>query len=189
MYPRLAFFATVAALFVAAVADLSIVSPGGPDLWWIANSENNIVWTCDASPYTNFTILITNQNLSVFAGPIAIVAIENNYDCSRTITQDQANQPAGTGYIIQLASPFNETDVYAQSQPFEIKALGSAYPATSATPTTGGTQTGSAAVAASASATGSSGSSSQSGTASFNAKMSFAGLGLAAIAALFTFMA
>jgi len=192
MYPRFAFLATVAALFAAAMADLSIISPGGPDLWWIANSENNIVWTCDASPYSNFTVLITNQDLRVFAGPIAIVAIQSNYDCSKTITQEQANQPAGTGYLIQLANPFNETDVYAQSQPFEIKALGAAYPATSATPTVAGTQTGSAASASATGASGSSPSSSssaQTGAASFNNKLSFTGLGLVAFAALFTFMA
>jgi hypothetical protein len=189
MYPRLAFFAAVTALFGAATADLSIISPGGSDLWWVANSENNIVWTCDSSPYTNFTILVTNSNPSVFSGPIAIVAIENNYDCSKTITQEQANQPVGTGYMIQLASPFNETDVYAQSQPFEIKALGSEYPASSATPTESATQTASASSGSASSSSTSTSSSTHTGAASYNSKLSSAGLGIAAIAALFGFMA
>ena len=45
------------------------------------------------------------------AAPLAIIAQENNFDCSKTITQDQANQPAGTGYTILLADPLNNTNV------------------------------------------------------------------------------
>jgi len=185
VYARTALAATAAALISAvASADLSIVVPGGPDLWWVAQSQNNIVWTCDDSPYSNFTVLIANTDVKVLTAPIAIIAIQSNYDCSHTITQDQANQPPGTGYMIQLADPFNSTHVYAQSQPFEIKALGAEYPASSATPTATGTQTGSAASSA-ASATSSTAAS--KGAAS-STKLS-AGLGLAAVAAFFGIMA
>jgi hypothetical protein len=143
-------------MFAVALADLSglsIVSPGGDGLWWVAKSQNNIVWTCQTSPVGNFTILVANSDPKVLVAPIAIVAIENNFDCSKTITQDQANQAPGTGYTIQLANPFNETDIYAQSQPFEIKALGAAYPASSATPTASGTSTGSSTTTTSSSST------------------------------------
>jgi len=187
MYSRFTLAATAAALFGVAVAgDLTVVVPGGPDLWWVDKSQNNIVWTCQDSPYSNFTILVANQNTQVLSSPIAIVAIENNFDCSKIITPDQANQPPGTGYIIQLANILNETDVYAQSQPFEIKALGAAYPASSATPTASGTSTGSAA-GGSASSTGTP--SGKSNAAVSNVKWSATGLGLAAIGALFGFMA
>jgi len=188
MYSRFALAATAAAIFGAATADLQVVVPGGPDLWWVAQSENNIVWTCDDSPYGNFTILVANQNPAILSSPIAIVAIENNYDCSKTITQEQANQAPGTGYMIQLANILNETDVYAQSQPFEIKALGSEYPASSATPTATGTQTGSAASGSSSTTSTASGSSSK-GAASSNTQISLAGLTLAAVGAVFGFMA
>jgi hypothetical protein len=86
MYSRLTLAATAAALFGAATADLSVVVPGGSDLWWgesskvgpygcrrltvigslafdvrfcvlVDNAQNNIVWTCQGSPYANFTVL------------------------------------------------------------------------------------------------------------------------------------
>jgi len=40
-----------------------------------------------------------------------VIAIQKNYDCSITITQDQANQPVGTGWTVLLANPLNNTDV------------------------------------------------------------------------------
>lgn len=42
---------------------------------------------------------------------IAVVAIQNNFDCSKVITQDQANQPAGLGYRIIFADIVNNTNV------------------------------------------------------------------------------
>ncbi|PIL27661.1 hypothetical protein GSI_10813 [Ganoderma sinense ZZ0214-1] len=127
--------AALVALAGGAAAQLSIIAPGGPDLWWIAQSDNDIDWTCKTSPYTNFTVLIANSNVNVLVAPQAFIAQQNNFDCSKLITKDQVNLTPATGYVIQLANPFNNTDVYAQSQPFEIKALGAAYPASSATPT------------------------------------------------------
>lgn len=66
---------------------------------------------------------VANQDVKILSAPIAIIAIENNYDCSRTITQDQANQPAGTGYMIQLANPLNQTDVRVSSFPLLLLNL------------------------------------------------------------------
>ncbi|KAI4293706.1 hypothetical protein K525DRAFT_214290, partial [Schizophyllum commune Loenen D] len=63
---------------------------------------------------------------------------QNNYDCSKTITQQQAAQPAGKGYKVLLTDPLNMTNVYAASEEFEIKPLGSTYPDASATPGVGG---------------------------------------------------
>jgi len=139
-----AIFACMLAVVVADVPGLTIVSPGGPNLWWVAQSENNIVWTCQTSPVLNFTIFIANPNPSILVSPMAIVAIEPNADCSKSITQDQSNQAAGTGYTIQFTDILNSSNIYAQSEPFEIKALGATYPASSATPTDTGTATGSA---------------------------------------------
>jgi len=182
---RLAFAVTAAALLRAVTADssgLSIIVPGGPELWWVGDAENNIVWTCQTSPFMNFTVLVANQNPKILAAAIAVIAIENNYDCSKTIIPDQSNLTAATGYIVQFANTLNETDVYAQSQPFEIKAPGSTYPASSATPSASGTSTGTASSPPSAS------SSTSKGAAASNAKLSAAGLGLAAIGALLGLM-
>lgn len=101
----------------------------------VAKSENTLEWTCNTSPYGNFTVLyvrlttllllskttdyclfllssIANSGGNVLgAGPEPIVAIQPNYDCSLTITASQDIFPAATGYTVLLANPFNDTDV------------------------------------------------------------------------------
>ncbi|PSR72739.1 hypothetical protein PHLCEN_2v11434 [Hermanssonia centrifuga] len=152
---RFAVSAFLGVLFSSAVADLQVLAPGGPNLWWggyqgtsikfgfigdlqtsgpiVAQSANTIVWTCADSPFQSFTILIANSAISPV--PEAIIASENNFDCSQTTTAaQQLNFPVGTGYTIQFANPLNNTDVYAESQQFEIKPLGSPFPPASATP-------------------------------------------------------
>ena len=47
----------------------------------------------------------------MYATPQAIIAQQDNFDCSELLTATQVDQPAGTGYYVQLANPFNETDV------------------------------------------------------------------------------
>lgn len=152
--------ASVVALVGSAIAQLEVISPSGDNLWWVAQSDNTLMWSCKSSPYSNFTVLITNSNPSILSAPLAIIAQQENYDCSETIAKTQINESPATGYTIQLADPFNNTNIYAQSQPFEIKALGAAYPPASATPSTDGSAT------SSASATSGSGSGSSSGSAS-----------------------
>jgi len=154
--PRLAVSATLAALVSTAAADLQILSPGGPNLWWVASSINTLAWTCQDSQFQNFTVLVGSTTNPVLAQPQPIISIEPNFDCSQTITAQQETFPAGDGYYVQLANPLNSTQVYAQSQPFEIKPLGSAYPATSATPTeSGASATASSSGSGSPSASGS----------------------------------
>lgn len=121
---------------------IQILSPGGPDVWWVAQSQNTLTWTCQTTTITNFTVLVANGNPQVLTAPIAIIAQENNFVCSQTIGPDQINQPPATNYTIQFANPFNSTDIYVSSLPFEIKALGSTYPSSSATPTASFTASG-----------------------------------------------
>jgi hypothetical protein len=88
---------------------------------------------------------------------MAIIPVQQNFQCSILVTQDQANQPAGTGWQIFFADILNITNVslhlayttvlclnndssffflsqyLAMSDPFEIKPLGSAYPAQTTT--------------------------------------------------------
>ncbi|KAL5521666.1 hypothetical protein ACEPAF_2414 [Sanghuangporus sanghuang] len=150
MLARTAFL--LAALAASVSAQLTVLSPGGSDLWWVANSENNIVWTCDTSPVQNFTILVANSDQSVLVSPLAVVAVQQNFDCSRTLTTQQVNFTTGTGYSVILADPINSTNVYAQSEEFEIKPVGSTYPDPSSTPT--GTASASATGSGSATASG-----------------------------------
>ncbi|OCH93905.1 hypothetical protein OBBRIDRAFT_748577 [Obba rivulosa] len=147
--------AALVALAGTAAAQLTVISPGGPNLWWVDQSLNTLSWTCESSPYTNFTVLIANQDPSILTSPLAIIAQEPNYNCAQTISATMLNQPAAQGYVVQLADPFNSTNVYASSQPFEIKPVGSTYPASSATPTASGTGTNSPAPAPSGSVAGS----------------------------------
>jgi hypothetical protein len=175
---------TFAALASVATAQLTVLVPGGPNLWWVAESSNTLSWTCQTSPYTNFTVLVANSDPKILTSPIAILAQQNNFDCSKTITQDLVNQTPATGYTVQLADPFNSTHIYASSQPFEIKPLGSSYPDPSSTPTAGGsassTASGTGASAPSASTT------KKSGALSL-APGALGALGAAAVAALSLF--
>ncbi|KAK0210388.1 hypothetical protein DFS33DRAFT_1483488 [Desarmillaria ectypa] len=168
--------ATASALFGAVFADLKVTSPSA-DIWWVAKSTNVIAWTCNDSPASEFTILITNPDTSVLTSALAIVAIEPNYDCSKVLTQQQVSMPAATGYVLQLANPLNSSQVYAASEPFEIKPLGAAYPSSSAAVQS---PTGSL---ASASASAASASASASGNAGSTLQTSL-GFGLGAIGAI-----
>ncbi|KAG1732974.1 hypothetical protein EDB19DRAFT_1639953 [Suillus lakei] len=143
MFRRLAL--PFAALLSVVSAQLMISSPGTND-WWVASSLNIITWTCSTSPYLSFTILLANSNPLVLVAPFALIAVQENNDCSEGITQQQSAQPAGTGYTIQFASTLNSSDIYAQSEPFEIKALGAPYDTItgSAGSTSTGTVSGSA---------------------------------------------
>jgi hypothetical protein len=51
------------------------------------------------------------QNPAVLVAPQAILAIQQNADCSKLITQEQSAQTPATGYSILLANPLNSTDV------------------------------------------------------------------------------
>jgi len=125
--------ALLLASFTGVAADLKVTRHSS-SIWWVAKSNNEIAWTCKDTSITDFTVLVNNADPKLLAAPIAVIAIQQNYDCSITISQDQANQAVGTGWTVLLANPLNNTDVYATSEPFEIKALGSAYPSQS-TPT------------------------------------------------------
>ncbi|KAF8655584.1 hypothetical protein AX16_003005 [Volvariella volvacea WC 439] len=123
--------AAAASLFAlvgsAAAQQLQITSPNS-NTWWVAQSVNVMAWNCQESPYTNFTVLIANPDPQILPAPLAIIGIQYNYDCSKEITQQQSAQPAASGYTLIFADPFNSTNVFATSEPFEIRPLGSQYP-------------------------------------------------------------
>ncbi|CAE6410024.1 unnamed protein product [Rhizoctonia solani] len=111
---------------MVAAQQLTITEPSS-DRWWVAQSINTLRWNCEQTTYTNWTVLITNSDVNVLSGPLALIAIQWNYDCSKSMTPGEQLKP-GTGYVMQFANALNSTDVWASSQPFEVKALGSTYP-------------------------------------------------------------
>ncbi|KAG8729230.1 hypothetical protein FRC12_021161 [Ceratobasidium sp. 428] len=128
-----AVFAIVALWVSLAQAQLTISEPS-KDRWWVAQSQNTLRWSCNTSPYTNWTVLITNPDATILSGPLALIAIHRvqfsdryNYDCSKTIIPGEQLKP-GTGYVMTFANALNNTDVWAASEPFEVKAVGSTYP-------------------------------------------------------------
>jgi hypothetical protein len=184
---QLASFALLSTLVGSAAATFQILSPGGPDLWWVAQSQNTIAWSChtDVPPATGgaYQLLLNNTSPTVLTAAEAIVANVPNADCSHTITQQQAALTPGTGYTLVFADIVDQRKIYAVSQPFEVKALGATYPPTSATPT----ETFSTTAGSTGSSSGSSSSSTASSThksngASASFKVSAAGV-LAAVGA------
>ncbi|KAI9508097.1 hypothetical protein F5148DRAFT_1199598 [Russula earlei] len=134
--PRLASLAVISALVSSTVATFQILSPGGPNLWWVAESQNTLVWSCnDSPPATSYILLVANTNLTILAAPEAIVANIPNADCSHSITTQQAALIPALNYTLMLADSLDQTKVYATSLPFEVKPLGAAYPTTNSTPT------------------------------------------------------
>ncbi|KAF8606666.1 hypothetical protein BDV93DRAFT_520939 [Ceratobasidium sp. AG-I] len=120
-------FVAVAALCASlAQAQLTISEPSS-ERWWVAQSQNTLRWSCNTSPYTNWTVLITNPDVTILSGPLALIANRYNYDCSKTMIPGEQLK-TGTGYVMQFANPFNNTDVFATSESFEVKPLGSTYP-------------------------------------------------------------
>ncbi|QRV89774.1 dual-specificity kinase [Ceratobasidium sp. AG-Ba] len=61
-----------------------------------------------------------------FKRPTGFDCYSYNYDCSKTIVPGEQLKP-GTGYTMQFANPFNNTDVFATSESFEVKAVGSEF--------------------------------------------------------------
>ncbi|KAH9962175.1 hypothetical protein BC827DRAFT_231491 [Russula dissimulans] len=179
--PRIASFIILGA-FVASTTANFLYNPGGENLWWVSNSSNNIAFYCNINPLASqYTVLL---NHPTFTSPQALVAVLQNADCTHTIDATLCDFPSSTNYTVLLADTLNNTNVYATSSPFEIKAQGSQYPPASNTPTDGlASSTGT--VSGSSTVSGSGSSSSPTSTAKSNSalptfKVSAAGV-LAAI--------
>ncbi|KAG6330142.1 hypothetical protein ID866_8946 [Astraeus odoratus] len=151
---------TTTALLGAASAQLTITNPSSSSWWGMLTFHRILVY----SP-------IANSDPTILVSPIAIISVQENYDCSKQITQQQSSQPAATGYTILLANTLNSSDVYATSDSFEIKAQGSSYPATTSS-------------AASATSSGSSPSASSGSSSGALIQYIPAGLGMAAALAM-----
>nr|GAT60479.1 predicted protein [Mycena chlorophos] len=115
---------------------LSILAPGGQNLWWLQGQDNNIAWTCGESTISQFTIWLNNTDVTTTIGDItALIAVEQNYNCVQLVSAGLNNAPVGSGYTIVMTDISNANTVYAVSDPFEIQALSVGYPPASNTPT------------------------------------------------------
>jgi hypothetical protein len=164
--------AAIATLFSVASAQLQILSPGGSNQWWVADTSNLLSWTCQQSQVQNFTVLYVTPVLSALlvivkgifsvanpdmASPLAIIAQQENFDCTLTVTQNQmGGLSAGNGYTVQFANILNSTDIYTQSSVFEIKPAGSLFPSTTSSEIATSTSAGSASASSSSSKNGAS---------------------------------
>ncbi|KDQ15890.1 hypothetical protein BOTBODRAFT_186936 [Botryobasidium botryosum FD-172 SS1] len=181
--PMFAFLASTLLLAASAVAQLTITQPSSA-LWWVNGEQDTMAWSCTTNTqWPSFTVLVQNPTLQAI--PLAIIAIQNNFDCSHLLTPQVT---PGTGWVLQFANPINNTEVYATSQPFEVKAAGSAYP-TNVTTNAPAAATGTSSGAHPSGTSGSSGSGSGSGSHSNGASsgaaiswMAAAGLVLGATA-------
>jgi len=118
---------------------LSVTQPSS-SVWWVQGGQNTLAWTCRNTQISTFTVVVMNSNPQILAAPEAYLANLKNADCSELIQPNQFT-PA-TGYTIGLANPLNQSDYYAISETFEIKAAGAAY-ASVTTTDIGGTPTAS----------------------------------------------
>jgi len=180
---RIASFIAVAVVAFAALAQaqLTIDNPSS-SRWWVADSQNTLSWSCKTSPYTNWTVLITNQTPTTFNGPLALIAVQYNYDCSKTMIPG-AELKAATGYVMNFANTLNSSDIWASSEPFEVKVVGSTYPAQETVSEIDASATGSA--NPSSTGTGSSSSSTQASNGAVTVRAAAALSVLGGLVALF----
>ncbi|KAG8216591.1 hypothetical protein J3R82DRAFT_6776 [Butyriboletus roseoflavus] len=140
----------VATFVAVASAQLTITNPS-PSSWWVSGTDNTLAWTCNTSPYSAYTVVLSNSDTTILVAPLALIADVPNYDCSFTVNPQQSTQPASSTYTLSFANIVNSSQVYASTQ-FEIKAAGSPYPASSASGTA--TSSGASASSTSTSKTG-----------------------------------
>jgi len=129
----------------------SVITAPAPDIWWVAKSNNVLEWDCKNFGYDKFTVMIHREPMP---SPLAVIAIQDNTQCSLLVTSNQFNVEPGTGYRILFGNIVNNTDVYTTSEEFEVKPLGSLYPTQQAEREAALASRSSAAAAASASAAG-----------------------------------
>ncbi|PFH49386.1 hypothetical protein AMATHDRAFT_4970 [Amanita thiersii Skay4041] len=122
----------LAVLFSVASAQntFQITSPSASE-WWVAQSDNVMKWECTKTTIPQFTVFIVNVNPGVLSGRLAFIAQQPNADCSKSVLKTQVNQPPSKGYKLQFADTLNSSLIYSESEEFEIKPLGSAYPSSS----------------------------------------------------------
>jgi len=134
MFKKITVLAALAA--ASSVSALSVLVPNS-DWWWQTGNQALFEWDCHNftntlnNPNSQFAVLANNPSQTLLTGGYAvIIGIQDNDVCMTNIIP---NLNVGTGYFLTLTNIVNYTDIYARSEDFEIKAMGSPYP-TGSTP-------------------------------------------------------
>ncbi|WWC94236.1 hypothetical protein V866_001076 [Kwoniella sp. B9012] len=156
------FSLTISTLFLSLgviSAQLTVTEPRA-DHWWVAQSLNTLAW--EGSSPDQFSVFLSNSDTNVLTSILALTSVTYAYDRSKTINPGGVT-PSG-GYTILLTNPLNSSDVYAKSETFEIKAVGSTYPPQDSSSSSGSSAAASGSGTASGSATSSAAGASASST-------------------------
>ncbi|EIW70342.1 hypothetical protein M231_06720 [Tremella mesenterica] len=136
-------FTIISSLFISSVlgqSDLKVLKPTA-DLWWVAQSVNTLAWSGNTPQ--SFSVFLNNADEKILTSKLALVSVEPIYEYSKDV--NPGNVTPGTGYTIQLTDILNSSNIWAESDKFEIKAVGSTYPpqTTSAVPSGSSSPSGS----------------------------------------------
>ncbi|KAG1763307.1 hypothetical protein EDD22DRAFT_509720 [Suillus occidentalis] len=141
MFRRLAL--ACAALLSVVSAQLTITSPGTND-WWVAVVSKHVVVDVHDFPVLELhRSVLSPTRISQFSlHPLPSLLFKKTMTVPKP--SPSSNPPKPLAPVTPFCSPntLNSTDIWAQSQPFEIKALGSSYPTT--TSSAGSASTGTA---------------------------------------------
>ncbi|KAF7332652.1 hypothetical protein MKEN_00148000 [Mycena kentingensis (nom. inval.)] len=164
---------------------LSILAPGGENLWWLQGGDNNVAWTCSTSTVSQYTVWLNNTDQAATISAItALVSVLPNYNCIQLIEARLNSAPAAKGYTIVFTDIANATNVLAVSDEFEIKAQSAGYPPATNTPQDTGSATvvkgSGTAVLGSGSISATGATSSPTGGASLERHLSVGAVGLGA---------
>ncbi|KAJ7240343.1 hypothetical protein B0H12DRAFT_1135037 [Mycena haematopus] len=120
MLPSLAIVAAVA---VASVSAISIITPNSGQ-GWTNDGSNTITWSSVSTDKANFTIILENLNTTTAPQPQQLDALVNTADGHVTVNPPSEGWPAvGGNYIIKFVADTEDLDTQlVQSQPFSINA-------------------------------------------------------------------
>ncbi|TDL27383.1 hypothetical protein BD410DRAFT_835663 [Rickenella mellea] len=119
MFAKSLFFLLTAAS--SALATISIMGPS-PSAYWVQNASNLITWSFSQGDPNPIDITVTNANSSFLNGAFSIA---RNVDLSNgTFTVTNVTLVVASGYVVNFVNGTNETQVYASSGQFDVKAPG-----------------------------------------------------------------
>ncbi|THH33384.1 hypothetical protein EUX98_g818 [Antrodiella citrinella] len=118
------FAAFVAALLpTVALATISITGPSETE-YWVQFTSNNISWSFAAGDPNPVSIIIQNGNASFLNGAFSIA---QNIDVSlESFTVTNVTLNVDDGFQVAFVNPSNQSQIYATSSNFSVKAPGTA---------------------------------------------------------------
>lgn len=87
---------------------------------WYTNGSVTLNFTAGEGDAQHWTVLLTNEDAELLAGPQQILQQLNQTNDFVSIRLPQVRE--GDGYIVQFVNETNQTDVFAKSEAFRIEA-------------------------------------------------------------------